>query len=80
MVDVLATVLAATDATELFGALLFANSFAQRRCRREYGLAALLCVAAAVHATASLVGAASYDRTGAKSALASHARLIVLCP
>jgi signal transduction histidine kinase len=54
-VDVLATVLAATDAIELFGAFLFANVFLRRRSDREAGLAALLCALAAVHTTGSLV-------------------------
>jgi signal transduction histidine kinase len=54
-VDVLATVLAATDATELFGALLFANAFVRRPADREYGLAALFCLAAFTHTSGSLV-------------------------
>ena len=54
--DVLATVLAATDATELFGALLFANAFLRRPADREYGLAALFCLAAFTHTSGSLAG------------------------
>jgi signal transduction histidine kinase len=57
-VDALASVLAATDAIELFGALLFANAFVRRPADREYGIAALLCTAAAVRTSASLVRAA----------------------
>jgi signal transduction histidine kinase len=59
-VDVLPAVLAATDATELFGALLFANAYARRRDDVEYGLAALLCLAAAAHTTAAIVGVAAF--------------------
>jgi signal transduction histidine kinase len=54
-VDVLATVLAATDATELFGALLFANAFVRRPADRECGVAALFCLAAVVHTSASFI-------------------------
>lgn len=64
--DVLATVLAATDATELFGALLFANAFLRRPANREYGLAALFCLAAFVHTSGSLASEALAGRaTGA---------------
>jgi len=45
-VDLLAIVLAATAAIELLAALLFAFSFVRRTADREYGVAALLCVAA----------------------------------
>jgi signal transduction histidine kinase len=55
-VDVLPAVLAATGAAELFGALLLANAYARRRDDAEYGVAALLCAAAAAHTTAALVG------------------------
>ncbi|HEX4449114.1 MAG TPA: ATP-binding protein [Polyangiaceae bacterium] len=61
--DVLATVLAATDAIELFGALLFANAFVRRPDDREDGLAALLCLAAAVHTSGTLAGVALGGRT-----------------
>jgi signal transduction histidine kinase len=54
-VEVLTTVLSATGAIELFGALLFASGFARHPDDREYGLAACLCVATAVHAAGSLV-------------------------
>ncbi len=74
--DVLATVLTATDATELFGALLFANAFLRRRADVEYGLAALLCAAAAVHTTGSLFGHLLSGHGGGEPALA--ARLGVL--
>jgi signal transduction histidine kinase len=61
-VDVLATVLAATDATELFGALLFANAFLRRPADREYGLAALFCLAALLHTSGSLAAEALAGR------------------
>jgi signal transduction histidine kinase len=71
-VDVLATVLAATDATELFGALLFANAFVRRPADREYGLAALFCLAAFTHTSASLAGVALAGRAAGAMALASR--------
>ncbi len=72
--DVLATVLAATDATELWGALLFANAFARRPADREYGLAALLCVAALVHTSGALAG----ETLGSHAAQAAAARVGVV--
>ncbi len=66
--DVLATVLAATDAIELFGAFLFANGFARHPDEREYGLAALFCAAAAAHTTGSFA-CASMSGEGAAAAL-----------
>jgi signal transduction histidine kinase len=66
-VDVLATVLAATNATELFGALLFANAFVRRPADREYGIAALVCAAAVVHTAASLVARAEGSAMAASS-------------
>jgi len=71
-VDVLPTVLGATDATELFGALLFANAFARRRGDVEYGLAALLCVAAAAHTTAAFVGVSALGPHDARGLVASR--------
>jgi len=71
-VDVLATVLAATDATELFGALLFANAFLRSRADREYGLAALFCLAASVHTSGSLISAALAGRAAWAALLASR--------
>ena len=76
--DVLPTVLAATDATELFGALLFANSFARRRGDVEHGLAAVLCVAAAAHTTAAFVGVAAFGPHDARSLVASRIGVIGL--
>ena len=70
--DVLATVLAATDATELFGALLFANAFMRRPADREYGLAALFCLAAFMHTSGSLVIEALAGRAPGASLLASR--------
>jgi signal transduction histidine kinase len=67
-VDLLATVLAATAATELLSALLFAFGFVRRPSDREYGLAALLCVAAAEHAVGSLLAARAGDPTAALAA------------
>jgi signal transduction histidine kinase len=60
-VDLLATLLAATAAVELFAALLFAITFVRRPCDREYGIAALLCVAAGEHAIGSLLCARAGD-------------------
>jgi signal transduction histidine kinase len=54
-VEVLPTVLAATDAIELLGALLFASTVARRPADREYALATFLCLGAATHTTASLL-------------------------
>jgi signal transduction histidine kinase len=70
-VDVLATVLAATDATELFGALLFANAFLRRPADREYGLAALLCLGAVLHTSGTLASEALAGRP-ALSALSAR--------
>jgi signal transduction histidine kinase len=56
-VDLLATALAATAAVELLSALLFAIGFVRRPTEREYGVAALLCVAVAEHAVGSLLAA-----------------------
>ena len=56
--DLLATVLTATAAIELLGALLFALAFVRRRANgadREDGVAALLCLAAFGHAGGSLI-------------------------
>jgi len=77
-VDVLPTVLGATDATELFGALLFANAFARRRGDVEYGLAALLCVAAAAHTTAAFVGVSALGPHDARGLVASRLGVVGL--
>jgi signal transduction histidine kinase len=71
-VDVLATVLAATDATELFGALLFANAFLRRPADREYGLAALFCVAAFTHTSGSLATEVLAERAAGAALFASR--------
>lgn len=70
--DVLATVLAATDATELFGALLFANAFVRRPADREYGLAALFCLAAFMHTSGSLAVEALAGRAPGATLFASR--------
>ncbi len=49
------TVLAAAGAIEVFAALLFAFAFARRAADREYGPAAVVCLAAAAHAVGSLM-------------------------
>jgi signal transduction histidine kinase len=77
-VDALATVLAATDAIELFGALLFASSFVRHPRDRESGLAALLCVASAVHTTGLLVCAAMSGKEGVGPILAARTGLFGL--
>jgi signal transduction histidine kinase len=71
-VDVPATVLAATDATELFGALLFANAFLRRPADREYGLAAVFCIAAFVHTSGSLASEALAGRASGATVLAGR--------
>jgi signal transduction histidine kinase len=58
-VDLVASVLAATAALEVFAALSFALWFVRRPVEREYALAALLAVAAAGHALGMLVAARS---------------------
>jgi signal transduction histidine kinase len=77
-VDVLPTVLAATDATELFGALLFANAFARRSREREHGLAALLCLAAALHTTATFTSAAGFGPQDPRSLIATRLGVVGL--
>jgi signal transduction histidine kinase len=67
-VDLLATVLAATAAVELLAALLFALTFVRRPADREYGVAAMLCVAAGEHAVGSLLSARATDEAGALAA------------
>jgi signal transduction histidine kinase len=59
-VELVASVLAATAALEVFAALTFALAFVRRPAEREYGLAALLAVAAAVHAVGALVATQSH--------------------
>jgi signal transduction histidine kinase len=56
-VDVLAIVLAATTAIELMAALLFALSFVRRTADQEYGIGAVLCLAACEHSIGSLMSA-----------------------
>jgi signal transduction histidine kinase len=77
-VSVLTTVLAASDAIELFGALLFANGFLRRRSDREYGLAVLLCSAAAVHTTGSLLFESMSGSADASALLASRIGILGL--
>jgi signal transduction histidine kinase len=67
-VDLLAIVLGATAAVELLAALLFAFSFVRRPGDREYGVAALLCVAAGEHAVGSLLAARASDAASALAA------------
>src|SRR6185312_10705841 len=61
------TVLAATVAIELLGALLFAGTFARRRADREYLLAALVALGAATHAGASIVATWALGHGGGAS-------------
>jgi signal transduction histidine kinase len=67
-VDLLAIVLAATAGVELLAALIFAFQFARRSADREYGVAALLCLAACEHAAGSLLSARATDAAGALAA------------
>jgi signal transduction histidine kinase len=66
--DLFATVLGATAATENFAGLLFAGSFVRRPADRDYGLAALLCTCAGLHATCSLLSVVARDATVAAGA------------
>ncbi len=59
--DLFATVLGATAATENFAGLMFAGSFVRRPADRDYGLAALLCTGAGLHATCSLLAVVTRD-------------------
>ncbi len=58
---------ASTAAIELFAAVLFAVAFFRRRADREYGIASLFAIAAALHATASFAVASSPHLTAAAS-------------
>jgi signal transduction histidine kinase len=64
-VDLLATVLASTAAIELFAALLFAFVFVRRTSERDAAVAAILCLAAAVHALGSLLTEGAHDASAA---------------
>jgi signal transduction histidine kinase len=64
-VDLLATVLAATAAVELLSALLFAVTFVRRQSERDFGVAAIACVAAAVHTIGSALSAHATDPASA---------------
>lgn len=66
--DLLAIILAATAAVELLAALLFAFTFVRRPADREYGVAAMLCVAACEHAVGSLLAARATDAAAALAA------------
>lgn len=63
--DLLSTVLAAASAVELLAALLFAFSFVRRPSDRDFGVAAILCVAAAVHTLGSDLAASTGDPAAA---------------
>ncbi len=63
--DLLATVLAATAAVELLAALLFAITFIRRAQERDFGVAAIACVAAAVHTVGSALSARATDPASA---------------
>jgi signal transduction histidine kinase len=73
----LATVCAATGATELFGALVCANAFARNRADREYAFATLLCLAALVHSVANFSTAATGAGIGPRVGVVG---LIVVLP
>jgi signal transduction histidine kinase len=64
-VDLLATVLAAMAAVELLSALFFAFTFVRRPAERDFGVAAILCVAAAVHTIGSQLAAGATDASAA---------------
>ncbi len=63
--DLLATVLAATAAVELLSALLFAFTFVRRPTERDLGVAAIACVAAAVHTIGSALAARATEASAA---------------
>lgn len=63
--DLLATVLASTAAIELFAALLFAFVFVRRTSERDAAVAAILCLAASVHALGSLLTESTRDAASA---------------
>jgi signal transduction histidine kinase len=67
-VDLLAILLAATGAAELLAGLLFAVSFGRRPADREYGVAAMLCVAATEHAVGTLLAGRVADPASAEAA------------
>jgi signal transduction histidine kinase len=67
-VDLLAIVLPAAAAIELLAGVLFAFTFARRTADREFGVAALLSVAASEHAIGSLVSTLSPDTAAAFAA------------
>jgi signal transduction histidine kinase len=67
-VDVLAIVLAATAAIELVAALAFALSFVRRTADQEYGVAAVLCLAASEHSVGSLLAARASSAAAALAA------------
>jgi len=64
----LAPALAAIFAIELLAALLFGLAFLRRRVDREFGVASLLCAAAAEHAWGSLIGAGASQPAGVLAA------------
>jgi|HubBroStandDraft_6_1064221.scaffolds.fasta_scaffold65920_2 signal transduction histidine kinase len=64
----LAPALAAIFAIELLAAFLFALAFVRRSAESEYGVAALLCSAAGVHAWGSLMGTRAGQLAGALAA------------
>ena len=63
--DLLATVLAATAAAELLSALLFAVTYVRRPSERDFGVAAIAGVAAAVHAVGSGLAAGAAEPAAA---------------
>ncbi len=62
------TVLAATIAIELLAALLLAYTFARRTQDKEYGVGALLCSAAAMHASGPVLVAFATSASAASAA------------
>jgi signal transduction histidine kinase len=64
-VDFLATVLAATTAVELLSAFIFAFTFVRRPAERDFGVAAIACVAAAVHTVGSALAARATEAAAA---------------
>ena len=79
--DLLAIVLSATAAIELLTAVLFAFTFSRRPVEREFGIAALLGLAACVHAIGSLVSALAVDTAAAaKGDKAAWLGLLAILP
>jgi signal transduction histidine kinase len=75
--DTIATAAAAID---LFGALLFSLAYVRRRADKENAVAAVLCVAAAAHATGWLAASHASGVAALPAAVAASFGLVVALP